>query len=235
MTTTTTAGPGLPMEIPWAPVLAVVAHPDDESFGLGALLAALAETGRKVRVLCLTHGEASSLGARADLADVRRAELALAAARLGVSDVTLDDFPDGHLAGVSQEILDEAIDRHLGDAQLLVVFEPGGVTGHPDHRAATAAAERVAARQGLAVLEWGITPEVAAALRRDVGVGFVALDGTDVTDVSVDRARQLAAINCHTSQATDNPVLARRLVLQGDCERVRLRPPTSGPFSSSGR
>jgi len=41
---------------PWCSVLAVVAHPDDESFGLGAVLASFAETGARVSVLCFTRG-----------------------------------------------------------------------------------------------------------------------------------------------------------------------------------
>ena len=57
------------------PVAAVVAHPDDETFGLGALLAHLAGEGREVRLLCFTHGEASTLGAAHELGDVRRREL----------------------------------------------------------------------------------------------------------------------------------------------------------------
>ena len=52
--------------------LAVVAHPDDESFGLGAVLSTLSRAGVTVRVLCLTHGEASTLGLNADFGDVRR-------------------------------------------------------------------------------------------------------------------------------------------------------------------
>ena len=52
----------------WSDVLAVVAHPDDESFGLGALLAAFVAAGVRVSVLCLTHGEASTLhGVEGDL------------------------------------------------------------------------------------------------------------------------------------------------------------------------
>ena len=43
-------------------VLAICAHPDDESFGLGAILGVVAELGTRVRVLCFTHGEASTLG-----------------------------------------------------------------------------------------------------------------------------------------------------------------------------
>lgn len=39
----------------------VVAHPDDESFGLGAIVDAFTRSGSGVEVLCLTHGEASTL------------------------------------------------------------------------------------------------------------------------------------------------------------------------------
>ena len=48
---------------PLRSLLAVVAHPDDESFGLGGVLAALAATGRRVSLLCFTAGEGSTLGA----------------------------------------------------------------------------------------------------------------------------------------------------------------------------
>ena len=42
-------------------VLAVVAHPDDESFGLGAVLSALVIGDVRASVICFTHGEASAL------------------------------------------------------------------------------------------------------------------------------------------------------------------------------
>jgi len=205
------------------PVLAVVAHPDDESFGLGAVLAGLAAAGAEVRVLCLTHGEASTLGARADLADVRRAELAAAAARLGVRDVVLEGLADGSLADQPTDALDAVVEAALGDAALVVTFEPNGVTGHPDHRAASAAARRVARARGRRVLEWGVSSDVALALRAELGVPFHALDGPGTLDLVVDRSAQLAAVACHESQSRDNPVLDRRLALQGRRERVRLR------------
>jgi LmbE family N-acetylglucosaminyl deacetylase len=69
--------------LPPGPVAAVVAHPDDESFGLGGLLATLAAEGRAVHVLCLSHGEASTPGFGERLAEVRRGELTAAAAQLG--------------------------------------------------------------------------------------------------------------------------------------------------------
>lgn len=64
-------------ELPaWDRVLAVVAHPDDESFGLGAILDAFAGAGAHVVVLCLTRGEASTIhGVSGDLAALRATEL----------------------------------------------------------------------------------------------------------------------------------------------------------------
>lgn len=214
-------------------VVAVVAHPDDESFGLGALLAALATAGAETRVVCLTHGEASTLGTSAELGLIRHGELLAAADVLGVKRVRLADYPDGRLGDVPPTLLDSEIEADLADAALVVVFEPAGVTGHPDHRAATAAATRVAGRRGLPVLEWGVAPEVAAALNAELGTAFAPLAGVDVV---VDRSAQLAAIDCHQSQSRDNPVLARRLQLQGTVERIRLpRPGSERPTESSIR
>lgn len=207
------------------PAVAVVAHPDDESFGLGAVLGGLAAAGAEVRVVCLIHGEASSLGAAPDLGDVRRRELAAATEQLGAGCAVLCGFPDGGLAGVAAPVLDAVVERSLCTAAL-VAFEPSGVTGHPDHRAATAAAHRLAARRHLPVLEWGVPPSVAAALNAELATSFEGLAGDGAVDVTVDRAPQLAAIACHASQATANAVLARRLELEGPVERVRLRRPT---------
>ena len=79
-------------------VLAVVAHPDDESFGLGAVLDRFVSCGIDTSVLCFTHGEASTLRQRhGDLATVRASELQAAAMTLGIGQVVLLDYPDGRL------------------------------------------------------------------------------------------------------------------------------------------
>ena len=95
-------GPAASQELPrLARVLAVCAHPDDESSGLGAVLAALAGAGTSSSVLCFTHGEVSTLGLGAgDLRRVRADELAAAAAALGTGSTGLVDYPDGRLCGV---------------------------------------------------------------------------------------------------------------------------------------
>lgn len=79
------------------------------------------------------------------------------------------------------------------------------------------------------MLEWGVAPAVAAAIAAELGVELAGLDGPDVVEVRVDRARQLAAIACHVSQDPANKLLARRLELQGSTERLRVR---SAPFDA---
>src|SRR5665647_2460265 len=95
---------GVPPE--WTSVLAVIAHPDSSSFGLGAILDAFVFAGAKVEVLCLTHGQAWTLeGAPGDLAALRGAELASAADVLGPKRVQMPDCPDGDLSKVGQTSL----------------------------------------------------------------------------------------------------------------------------------
>lgn len=203
--------------------LVVIAHPDDESFGLGAVLHELTSAGTNVDVLSFTRGEASTLGAAVDLGERRAAELQSAGRELGLHQVTLRDFDDGGLADNTSVVLDAEVEAALHGAELIVMFEPGGVTGHPDHQAATGAGLRVASQHSLATLEWGVHPDVARVLRCEFAAPFIGLEGPDTLDVVVDRQAQLAAIACHQSQATDNRVLRRRLQLQGTHERLRYR------------
>jgi N-acetylglucosamine malate deacetylase 2 len=217
------------LPIPKGAVAAVVAHPDDETFGLGALLANLAGEGREVRLLCFTHGEASTVGAADGLGEIRRRELFAAAEVLGVAKVTLLDLPDGSLDSLPEADLDAHVDGWLGpDVAALLVFEPLGVTGHGDHRAVSRAAERVADARMLPVVEWGIAPVVASQLEAQHGLSFESIgDGPGVYDVPVDRTAQLAAIQLHTSQLDDDPVVCKVLALHGDVDRVRIRQPAA--------
>ena len=222
-------------------VLAVCAHPDDESFGLGTALAAFAAHGTPTSVLCLTHGAATALGtSRGDLHQNRASELAAAARELGVGNVELLDYPDGALAQQPTDLLSGHVQQAAAraNASLLLVFDEGGVTGHPDHQQATRAARLFARRARLPVLAWAVEHQVAATLNFEFGTSFAGRT-TDQIDCSVeaDRQRQLSAITCHASQAQDNPVLWRRLELQGNREVFRwLNRPgaTRGP-GGSGR
>jgi LmbE family N-acetylglucosaminyl deacetylase len=211
-------------------VLVVVAHPDDESFGLGAVLAAFVDAGARVGVLCLTHGEASTLhGVEGDLAALRAAELRAAAQALGADEVHLLDLPDGGLASLPLEDLSppvlEAIARVGADG--ILAFDSSGVTGHPDHAAATRAATGAAEQLGLPVLGWTVPIEVAQQLGQEFGAGFVGHADAEIdVHLTVSRDRQRRAVACHPSQAVPGSVLWRRLELLGDREHLRwLVPP----------
>ena len=157
----------------WRQALVVVAHPDDETFGLGAIADSLAAGGAAVHVLCFTHGEASTLNENhAELSQARDPELRQAAAELGVATVTLLDYPDGHLAGGTPGELSGQVARLAAryGAEGLLVFDDTGITGHPDHQAATRAAMRAA--QPAACRYWPgrcRTPSLTGCARRPAG------------------------------------------------------------------
>ena len=208
-------------------VLVVCAHPDDESFGLGAALGELTDQGSEVAVLCFTHGEASTLGTGAGaLHEIRAGELSAAAAVLGICRVELLDHPDGSLAEVPLATLVAEVAELVTEqgAELLLVFDEAGITGHPDHRRATEAALAV---DGIPVLAWALAERVTRALNAEFGAAFVGRTDQELDlSIEVDRNRQRQAIACHASQSLDNPVLWRRLELQRDQEAFRWLRPT---------
>ncbi|MCU4185517.1 PIG-L family deacetylase [Acidiferrimicrobium sp. IK] len=206
--------------------MAVCAHPDDESFGLGALIAELVEGGSRVGLVTFTHGEASTLGdlTPEEVGPERVGELSAATKVLGIEAASLLDYPDGRLAEVPVEELADHVVRvaePLG-ADCLVTFDRGGITGHPDHCRATDAALAAAERLQIPALGWTLPAAVSCRLRAEGAGGFVGRPAAEIdVTVTVDRRRQLAAIACHASQSTANPVLWRRLELQGSQEACR--------------
>ena len=215
---------------PWPRALAVIAHPDDESFGLGAVIDRLIAAGGAVDILCFTHGAASTLNqAHADLHRVRETELRRAASELGAASVTLLDYPDGGLASIPAAELAGHVAAVAGRAGAsgLLVFDDTGITGHPDHRAATSAAVAAGNRIGLPVLAWTLPTVVAARLSADTGQDFAGQPPALIDlRVHVSRERQRRAALLHASQVSPGAVLWRRLWLLGDYEYLRwLVPP----------
>ena len=122
-------------------LLAVFAHPDDESLAAGGLLAWCAALGVHVSVLSLTHGEQgrstdpdASTGTFA-LGDLRARELAAAARELGVEEVRVLNHADGMLPWLDGARLERDIAEAIRDAaaDVVVTFDEDGLYWHPDH------------------------------------------------------------------------------------------------------
>jgi LmbE family N-acetylglucosaminyl deacetylase len=118
------------------PVLGIFSHPDDEVFGPGGTLALLAKE-REVYLVCVTDGRAgiNESDGEVDLAEVRKNELIESAKVLGIREVYFLDYADGSLSnsmyhevlGAIKKVIDEV------EPEILLTFEPQGVTGHIDH------------------------------------------------------------------------------------------------------
>jgi LmbE family N-acetylglucosaminyl deacetylase len=128
-----------------ARLMAVLAHPDDESLGLGGTLAKYASAGVDVFLITATRGDSGRfrgyrLGdhqhpGRLALANLRESELRAAASTLGVREVSILDYSDQQLDQASPREAVNTIARHIRRAQpdVVVTFGPDGAYGHPDH------------------------------------------------------------------------------------------------------
>src|SRR4029079_12071379 len=126
-------------------LMAVLAHPDDESLGMGGTLAKYARQGVDVFLLTATRGDGGRFRGhprvhpdqpgRTALATIREAELRAAAAVLGVREVTLLDYEDQHLdaADPAQAIARIARELRRVRPDVVLTFGADGGYGHPDH------------------------------------------------------------------------------------------------------
>ena len=140
------------MEYEGETLLAVLAHPDDESFGMGGTLALYARRGVAAHLVCATRGEAGTVGAEHlhgydSIADLRVAELHCAAQTLGLAGVHFLDYrdsgmpgtPDNHhpraLAAAPLEQVAGKVVAQIRSLrpQVVVTFDPIGGYKHPDH------------------------------------------------------------------------------------------------------
>jgi N-acetyl-1-D-myo-inositol-2-amino-2-deoxy-alpha-D-glucopyranoside deacetylase len=133
-------------------LLSVLAHPDDESFGMGGTLALYAEQGVEIHLICATRGEVGEVAAEylqnyPSIAALREAELTCAAAHLGLAKVHFLDYRDSGMPGspdnehpkafVAAPIEEVAAQvanlmREL-KPQVVLTFDPIGGYRHPDH------------------------------------------------------------------------------------------------------
>ena len=164
--------------------VAVWAHPDDETYLAGGLLAALRDAGQRVVCVTATRGDAGnglheggSAEARLALGSLRARELEAALDVLGVGEHRWLDYVDGECSRVD---VNEAADRlaNLFDEvqpQTVVSFGPDGYTGHPDHQAVAQWTRRAADRwHPRPLLLQAASTEEDRKAARDIDERFVA-------------------------------------------------------------
>src|SRR5258706_13370691 len=160
-------------------LMAVLAHPDDESRGFGGILAKYAAEGVETFVITATRGErgryrglcrddARHPGSQA-LAALREAELRAAASALGVHELSVLGYGDQQVDRASPREVIAAIAGNIRRVRpdVIVTFGPDGAYGHPDHIAisqfATAAA-LAAADAGFAIEDAAFPPHAVSKL-----------------------------------------------------------------------
>jgi LmbE family N-acetylglucosaminyl deacetylase len=206
-------------------LLAVFAHPDDESLASGGLLALCSRGGARIAILSLTrgeHGPGTDTIPAPQLIATRIRELEEAARLLGAADVSAGALPDGMLPWLGEGVLEgevrEAMARVAPD--VVVTFDEDGLYWHPDHiavhRAVTTAVGACADPPALyyVTMPQGQVRALAETAARRAGGAVPALFGIDspdafgacaprptlVVDVRSCAPLKLAALRCHRSQ-----------------------------------
>jgi LmbE family N-acetylglucosaminyl deacetylase len=142
----------LVMETKKGSLLAVLAHPDDETFGIGGTLALYARQGVQVHLICATRGEAGTIDPEylegfATIGERRSYELECAAGYLGLASVNYlgyrdsgmqgspdNQHPDALAAAPIEEVTRKvATEMRRLRPQVVITFDPVGGYKHPDH------------------------------------------------------------------------------------------------------
>lgn len=234
-------------------LLVVVAHPDDEAFGCGSVLADAARHGADVTVACATRGElgepepGSGL-TRADLPAARERELRDACALLGVARVELLDYLDsgvdgdpapGSLAAADPLVLRDRVLALVDEVRPHVVVTLDASDGHRDHAAmrdATLAAIELARIRPAATYLFCLARSL---MREFTGLETLGTPDEEITTL-VDVADLLdlrwRAIRAHASQVPPfdamDPELQRGFLAVDRLKRV-APPWPGGPVETS--
>jgi LmbE family N-acetylglucosaminyl deacetylase len=196
----------------------VFAHPDDETFCVGGIVAKYAATGVNTDLFCATDGDAGKaagvpVASREQLASVRRHETQAAAQVLGIETIEFGGYPDGELERADQTKLVGDIVAFLRRHKpgIVIGFGPEGApTGHRDHKAmarATLAAFFLAPLRS-AYADDGLEPHSAQRLffhawdfpLGDPKLKLESVPSTCSIDVRGFRDRKEAAFKAHATQ-----------------------------------
>ena len=197
-------------------IVTVWAHPDDETYVAGGLMAVAAHLGQAVTCVTATDGDlAPTESERRRVARLRRTELELALDLLGVTDGVRFGLRDGECHEIADDVGVALVADvlHSRRPDTVVTFGPDGLTGHLDHRTVarwTAEAVRLACPTARLLCP-SMTPAMVAA-DRDINDRFDVYDAGlptthDDEELALDLSLtgpwldlKLAALQAHSSQ-----------------------------------
>lgn len=133
-------------------VLTVFAHPDDEGFGSGGVLAILATKGARLITVCTTNGDVGEISDPAlatpeTLAQVRQEEMRRAMEVTGAAEVRFLGYRDSGMDGTEDNNHPDCLNQAAPEAvvekivalirefrpEVVITHDPTGGYGHPDH------------------------------------------------------------------------------------------------------
>jgi LmbE family N-acetylglucosaminyl deacetylase len=120
-------------------ILSIWAHPDDEAYLCGGIMAMAAAADSRVVCVTATRGELGVTDPTrwppAQLPAIREGELAACLRILGVTEHRWLGYPDGGCADVDRTKAAAQIAEIIReiDPDTVLTFAPDGQTGHPDH------------------------------------------------------------------------------------------------------
>ncbi len=139
-------------DYPEKTLLAVLAHPDDETFGMGGTLALYARQKVNVHLICATRGEMGEIGPEyqeriKSAACLRTQELRCAAEVLGIDQLHFLNYRDSGMPGSEanqdpRALASQPVEKVAGEVAHLIrkiqpnvvlTFDPIGGYRHPDH------------------------------------------------------------------------------------------------------
>ena len=200
-------------------IACVFAHPDDETFCVGGIVAKYAAAGIPIDLFCATNGDAGKnasvpVSSRDELAAIRRRELrdaakSSASVRSRCRDIATASSPRLDSAQLTGDIV--AFIRRTRPTVVLTFGPEGAPTGHADHRAVSRAATAAFFLSQLATAyprsaDSSRTACTACTIRRghfrfpDPKLKLESVPATAYIDVAAWKSTKDAAFRAHATQ-----------------------------------
>ena len=200
-------------------VVGIFAHPDDETFGPGGTLAVMAKK-HDVYIICATNGDGKQENRKKEIAlgKIRKKELLASAKVLGIKKVFFLGHRDGSLSHniyhtLAQEVL--TILRKL-KPDILITFEPRGVSGHVDHIVMSMVTSFVfpELKSAKKLMKYCLPVENSMLMGKDYFIhfpqGYTEDEIDEIVNTSSVWEQKVAAMHKHVTQMADvEKILAR--------------------------